>query len=87
VNTYRLAWDPATDPVTPSSQIVYDVFYATAAGGEDFAHPSWTSPPGATGLGVSTPNRAPAYFVVRARDQAGLEDQNTVERQGVNQCG
>ncbi len=85
--SYRLAWTAATDPVTPSSQIVYDVYYSTTSGGEDFAQPTWTSPAGATSLTVSTGQNGAAYFVVRARDQAGLEDQNTVERAGVNQCG
>jgi hypothetical protein len=28
----------------------------------------------------------PVYFVVRARNAAGHEDQNTVEREGVAQC-
>jgi hypothetical protein len=84
--SYRLVWTAATDPVTPSSQILYDVYYSTTPGGEDFTHPSWTSPPGATTLTVAVAPSA-AYFVVRARDQAGLEDQNTVERAGVNQCG
>jgi hypothetical protein len=85
--SYRLTWNPASDPVTPSSQIVYDVYYSTAPGGENFAQPGWTSPPGATTFALTLPQTSPAYFVVRARDQAGLEDRNTVERQGVNQCG
>jgi hypothetical protein len=87
VRNYRLMWDAGTDPETPSSQIVYDVYFSSTPGGESFAQPSWTSGPGATGLTVSVPGTGPAYFVVRARDQAGLEDRNTVERQGVNQCG
>jgi hypothetical protein len=85
--SYRLAWTAATDPMTPSSQIVYDVYYSTTSGGEDFAHPTWTSPAGATNLTVAVEQPGAAYFIVRARDQAGVEDQNKVERTGVNQCG
>ena len=34
-----------------------------------------------------TPRRTPArYFLLRARDQAGNRDTNTVERQGMNLC-
>jgi hypothetical protein len=75
-----LSWDPATDPNTPSSQIVYDAYYSATSGGEDFSKPSWTSPPGATRLTVTVPGVGLAYFVVRARDRAGLEDHNTVQR-------
>jgi hypothetical protein len=37
----------------------------------------------------TTPESLPldhTYFVVRARDQAGNEDHNTVEREGENLC-
>jgi hypothetical protein len=70
----------------PSSQIVYDVFVAHTSGGEDFSHPSWTTPPGVTTY--KTPNLPSegTYFAVRARDRAGNEDQNKVEREGRNLC-
>jgi len=85
---YILTWQAATDPVTASSAIVYDIYVATAPGGENYAQPSWTTQPGVTSfttpaLGLS----GPIYFVVRARNAAGNEDGNTVERQGVSQCG
>jgi len=70
---------------TPSSQIVYDIFLSHTAGGEDFSHPTWTTAPGVTSF--ETPAlKEPSYFVVRARDQAGNEDQNTVERVGEDPC-
>lgn len=83
---YTLTWQAATDDVRPSSQIVYDIFVAHAPGGEDFSKPTWTTAPGATTY--TTPNLPSegTYFVVRARDEAGNEDQNTVEREGVNNC-
>ena len=86
-NDYRLTWNAATDPVTPSAQIVYDIFVATMPGGEDYANPTWTTSPGATTFVTPNVPRAGAlYFVVRARNAAGREDANTVERQGVVQC-
>jgi hypothetical protein len=84
---FTLRWNPATDPVTPSSQIVYEIFQSDTPGGEDYATPTYTTTSGATSY--TTPvmvNRAAVYFVVRARNAAGHEDTNTVERQGVESC-
>jgi hypothetical protein len=86
-NSYTLTWAAATDPVTPSSQIVYDIFVATSPGGENYATPTYTTSPGVTSF--VTPGIAHSgtvYFVVRARNAAGREDPNTVERQGVIAC-
>ena len=57
---------------------------ARAAGAEDYGKPIATSDPGATSVLVSdsTPD-ATLYWVVRARDQAGNHDSNTVEQTGV----
>lgn len=82
---FELTWKAATDNVTPSSQIVYDVFLSHTPGGEDFSHPTWTTAPGVTSF-ETPPLNEPSYFVVRARDQAGNEDQNTVERIGEDPC-
>src|SRR5467141_1992217 len=55
-------------------------------------HLSWdpptdTTPAGATSFDTPLlPADKTFYFVVRARDQAGNSDSNTVERQGVNLC-
>jgi hypothetical protein len=84
---FALSWTAATDDVTPSSEIVYDVFVSTTSGGEDFSQPTWTTAPGVTQF--TTPGLASHgtfYFVVRARDQAGKEDQNRVERHGIDPC-
>lgn len=84
---YGLSWAAASDDGTPRSGIVYDIYQATTAGGEDFSTPTYTSAPGATSF--TTPLLASDsswYFVVRARDQAGNQDGNTVERHGFNQC-
>jgi len=84
---YHLAWDPAKDNRTPSGQIVYDVYQASTAGGEDFSAPTYTTPAGATSFDTPPlPTDKTFYFVVRARDKAGNSDSNTVERQGQNLC-
>jgi hypothetical protein len=84
---YRLSWHAAHDNVTPSSEIVYDVFESTTSGGEDFSRPSWTTGPGVTSFTTpALPSADPAYFVVRARDRAGNEDGNTIERAGMDPC-
>ena len=82
---FKLTWKAATDNVTPSSQIVYDIFLSHTSGGEDFSHPTWTTAPGVTSF-ETPPLTEPSYFVVRARAQAGNEDQNTVERIGEDPC-
>jgi hypothetical protein len=85
--SYHLSWEAATDNVTPSNKIVYNIFQATTAGGEDFSQPTYTTTPGATSF--DTPQLSSVktfYFVVRARDQAGNEDSNKVEREGQNLC-
>jgi hypothetical protein len=82
---FTLSWNPATDPTTPSSAIVYDIYYSPAPGGEDYLDPTWTTAAGATSFSASV-GPGPAYFVVRARDRAGREDQNRIERAGVSMC-
>src|SRR5262249_47597176 len=80
-NQIGLQWAPASDDVTPSAALVYFAYLGTAAGGEGFDHPVAVAPPGASSLQIGglTPS-VPYYFVVRARDQAGNIDSNTVER-------
>ena len=85
--SYRLEWEPATDDVTPSTKIVYDVYQATKPDGEDFTSPTYTVRHGATSFTTPPlPTDTTFYFVVRARDRAGNRDSNEVERQGVNVC-
>jgi hypothetical protein len=86
-SSYHLNWEAATDNVTPSKLIVYNVYQATTAGGEDFSKPTYTTAPGETSFDTpQLPSGKYFYFVVRARDQAGNEDSNTVEQQGQNLC-
>ena len=85
--SYTLRWDAATDNVSPSSTIVYLVYQANAPGSEDYSTPTYTTAAGATSFAtLPLPADKPVYFVVRAQDQAGNIDRNTVERQGQNLC-
>ena len=85
--SYHLTWEPATDKVSPSSAIVYEIYQANKSGGEDFSTPTYTTAPGATSFATPpVPTDAQFYFVVRARDQAGNSDGNKVEREGQNLC-
>ena len=83
---YMLSWSPATDPLTPSPEIVYDIYYSSTSGGEDFSTPTATTAAGATSYEIAIPALGSAFFVVRARDTAGHEDSNTVQRQALNFC-
>jgi len=84
---YHLAWKAAGDNKTPSRAIVYEIYQASSPGGENFSLPTYTTRRGR--VSFDTPQLAstePFYFVVRARDRAGNEDTNTIEREGVNLC-
>jgi Big-like domain-containing protein/fibronectin type III domain protein len=77
----QLDWTAATDTVSASSAIVYEVCVSTTSGacGTSFAA-SRTSSPGATSLLVSgLLSNTTYFFVVRAKDQAGNADGNVVE--------
>lgn len=79
-------WPAASDKVTPPGRIVYRIYGASSPGGEDFSMPLASSSPGTTSYTGRFPSPL-RYFVVRARDQAGNLDANTVERQvGTNGC-
>jgi chitodextrinase len=79
--TFTLPWAPATDNVTSSANMVYQIYQASTPCGENFTTPSYTTAPGATSFTVTGLNTSSTdyYFVVRARDAAGNTDTNTVE--------
>ncbi len=86
-SSYHLSWEPATEKGRRSRKIVYEIYQATTPGGEDFGNPTYTTARGVTSF--DTPQLSSIetfYFVVRARDRAGNEDSNTVERQGEDLC-
>lgn len=84
---YTLSWQAASDDTTPSAQITYNIYLAAAAGTEDFSTPTWTTPPGATSYRTpGLPSHGNFFFVVRARDSAGNQDTNDVEKRGIDPC-
>ncbi len=84
---YALSWDAASDNMTPQSKIVYEIYESHVSGGEDFTHATYISDPGATlFMTPPLPDDVAHYFVVRARDEGGNLDRNTVERPGRNLC-
>jgi hypothetical protein len=83
---YHLIWNAAKDDVTPSSQIVYKIYRATTPAGENFSKRTYRTV-GATSFETPLlPTAKTFYFVVRARDRAGNEDSNTIEKEGQNLC-
>src|SRR5450432_51108 len=69
-----VTWSPATANLTPTNEIVYNVYLATTAGAENFKAPT-ASPPGATSLVVGNLDPKTTYYVVvRAVDQNGNMD-------------
>lgn len=74
-------WPAASDNLTPADRLVYAVYRATTAGGQNFATPLATTAAGASDY-VDDTATAPGtkyYYVVRARDQAGNMETNTNE--------
>lgn len=75
-----LSWKAASDDKSAAANITYLVYQATAANGESFASPSYTTQAGATNYNVSGLKDGMQYFfVVRARDEAGNIDSNRTE--------
>lgn len=76
-----VSWKPATDDVTPSARIVYDVAWGDHSG----FSPDWSAAirtkPGATNTvvrGLATPE-TPFFFRARGVDEAGNADDNARE--------
>lgn len=73
--------------MTAPSQIVYQIYQASSPGGESYASPTFTTAPGATQYVVSGLSTGMTYyFVVRAQDQAGNINMNTVEKGATTQA-
>jgi hypothetical protein len=86
-SSYRLTWTAASDDRAAADGILYDVYQASAPGGEDFSTPTYTTDPGAVAFSTpALPDDRAYYFVVRARDAAGNRERNAVERRGTNLC-
>jgi hypothetical protein len=77
-----VSWLPASDAQTPPEKMVYRVYAANSAGGENFKSPIVTSAPGANHVEINglAPDNSTWFIVVRALNVAGLEDDNSVEK-------
>lgn len=76
-----VTWNAATDGGTLQADIIYNIYLALASGGQNFgASPALITAPGLLEYSLGNLDESTEYFVVvRAQDQAGNEDTNTVE--------
>ncbi len=82
----RLSWNSAADDTTASSNIVYNIYRSISPGGETYTSPSYTTGPGVTSYTVTGLSPGTTYyFVVRAKDEAGNTDDNTIEKSATTQ--
>lgn len=77
-----VTWDAASDGITKKENLVYRVYASASPGIYNYHAPIATTPPGVTHINVNglAPPDSTWYVVVRAVNEAGLEDSNTVEK-------
>ena len=81
--TLQVAWSSATDSSAAASDLVYNVYAATASMGQAFGTPQATSAPGATSVLLTNLDADTEYFVVvRAENPSGQEESNSTEASG-----
>ncbi len=82
----QITWNAAEDAVSPAAKIAYNVYVATSAGAQNFSAPTAVTPPGATSILLNTVTADTTYYVVvRAVNEAKLEDKNTAEQSAKTQ--
>jgi Fibronectin type III domain len=75
-----VVWPAATDPVTSSDALIYNVYIATSSGHQNFRTPQLVTPAGKTFAEIDSLEAGQTYYVVvRAVNAAGIEDTNTNE--------
>jgi hypothetical protein len=77
--TIGLTWSAATDDVSAPANVTYDVFESTSAGTFDFTKPFATATGAQSVVIPALMTSTTYYFVCRAKDEAGNEDDNTTE--------
>jgi hypothetical protein len=83
-NTISLTWTAATDNRTPQGEIVYLIYEASSAGGENFNQSNYVAAAGTTQYTVTGLDaRTTYYFVARAVDLSANIDTNVVEQSAV----
>lgn len=87
LTSLQVTWNPAKDDVTPAERLVYNVYVATSAGAQNFSAPTATTPPGATSILLNTVTANTTYYVVvRAVNEAKVEDDNKAEQNAKTQA-
>ena len=77
--TVGISWNAATDDVSAPANLTYDIFESTTAGTFDFTKPFATVKGATTAVIPALMTSTTYYFVCRAKDEAGNEDDNTAE--------
>ena len=75
----QLCWEAANDDSSAPSAIRYNIYRAASRGAHTFASPSLTTAPGVTCVTLNGTIGVREFFVVRAVDASGVEDDNMVE--------
>ncbi len=75
----ELKWEAASDDKSAAAAIHYRIYVGATAGAENFTTPALTTDAGATSAEMTITSAVAAFFVVRAVDEAGNEDKNSVE--------
>ncbi len=82
-NSIYLAWDSAVDDETPSEAITYNVYLATQEGEQNYDLP-YESIVGSVEMTLAGLDSRTNYFiVVRAQDEDGSEESNTIGQQAL----
>ncbi len=77
----EVCWPPASDDVSEATALRYAVYWGHAAGAEDYRWTRFVTDPGASCTTIRGAAPDQTYcFVVRARDEAGNEDDNATEQ-------
>lgn len=76
-----LTWNAATDPDDPTSSITYNIYVAESPTDFEFSQPTTTTSQQQYSF-MNLERGSTYYFIVRAEDEAGNEETNTVTKSG-----